>query len=67
MENFFRAALWYVTDFIPGVIVGAFGNYLFFWIPLAIMFVVGIYLRKSWKKWRGIAEKPDNSSTGIWP
>ena len=47
--NFGETVVWYVTVWIPGVIVDAFFNYLVFWLPLAILLFGGLWLEKRWK------------------
>jgi len=40
IERIANAAYHFVADFMPSVFVEAFYNYIYFWIPLALIFVI---------------------------
>lgn len=43
-----EAVVWYVTVWLPGVMIDAFFNYLYFWIPLALILAAfGIFRTKA--------------------
>lgn len=40
IEMLASCLVWFFTEFIPSVFIGAIWNYLFFWIPLALLFFI---------------------------